>query len=104
MKQLNPVTALFSLVSTKPSHPKSSPSIRRRRSPSFEGYIDGYAYRKLASRSQVIAAIEDFFIESRGQNACSEDVSCYLQQWNNGRSLRSIRDEIVSSADAQRWD
>ncbi|MBF2028535.1 MAG: hypothetical protein IGS48_17520 [Oscillatoriales cyanobacterium C42_A2020_001] len=104
MKRLNPVTALFSFASSKASYSSSPPTNGHRKTSAFDGYIDGYAYRKLASHSQAVAAIEEFFLDSMGQTACSEDVSCYLQQWNNGRSLRSIRDEIARSANAHRWD
>lgn len=102
MKRQNPVTALFSFAASKSSYPAASSSPSRRSS--FDGYIDGYTYRKLANHSQVVAAIEGFFLDSVGQRACSEAVSCYLQQWNTGRSLRSIRDEIARSGDTQRWD
>lgn len=102
MKRLKSLTALFSL-STSPSSRKQHPATTVSRPKQFEHYIDGYTYRKLANHHQAMSAIEGFYREFAGQDVCSEDVLRYVQQWNGGRSLRSIRDEIAQCPEAQRW-
>jgi hypothetical protein len=101
------MTALFSRQATisKQSRPVSTanPAPQAAPSKSLVNYIDGYTYRKLASASQATIAIEEFFHDLVGQDDCSEAVMDYVQQWNNGRSLRSIRDEIARCPQAQSW-
>ncbi|MDX2241619.1 MAG: hypothetical protein NW224_13120 [Leptolyngbyaceae cyanobacterium bins.302] len=102
MKRLKSLTALFPL-GTSPSSRKHHTVTTASQAKRFEHYIDGYTYRKLASHHQAMSAIEGFYREFAGQDACSEDVLNYVQQWNGGRSLRSIRDEIAQCPEAQRW-
>lgn len=66
-------------------------------------YVDGYAYRKVASQAQVVAAIQGFCQDFLGREASPEWLSTYVQQWQQGRSLRSIRDEIANCLEAQRY-
>lgn len=108
MKRLHSITALFSFsglasehryadsIQVVPQTPQSSPK-------PIDGYMDGYTYRKLHNPIQATHIIQDFFREWVGQDVGSEEVMAYVQQWNNGRSLRSIRDEIARCPKAQRW-
>lgn len=102
MKRLNTLSALLSTKIVFPSSQRSGTATTAKPK-QFEQYIDGQTYRKLASRHQAASAIEGFFRELVGQDAASEDVLHYLQQWNQGRSLRSIRDEIARCPKAQCW-
>jgi len=101
MKRLNSLTGLFSRSST-PSSSKRYPATELKLQ-QFERYVDGYAYRRLASQTQAVSAIQGFFREFAGRDANPEDVLNYVQEWNQGRSLRSIRDEIAKCPDSQCW-
>ena len=115
MKRFNSVASLFSFnviqsFSKRPSPlaPKSSVHTPPKAgkvaaAPRFEHYIDGQTYRKLASHDQAKSAIQGFFTELAGREANVEDVMNYVQQWNDGRSLRSIRDEIVQCYGTECW-
>ncbi|MGI0489108.1 hypothetical protein ACN4EK_27165 [Pantanalinema rosaneae CENA516] len=101
---------LVSALSTSNSSRSSSPS-RQIHPPSLpqkttQGYIDGYTYRRVASRAEAVTAIRGFYRTFLGRDAEVHDLQAYLQQWQHGRSLRSIRDEIANSYEAQkgRWE
>lgn len=71
-----------------------------------QGYIDGYTYRRVASSAEAVTAIKEFYLSFLGREADVSTIRTYLQQWNQGRSLRSIRDEIANCHEALkgRWE
>ncbi len=115
MQPVNSVKSLFSFngISSSRQHtsersPKSSIhadeiAAKPTRPKHFDHYIDGRTYRKLASHAQAKSAIQGFFREFAGQDADVNQMMNYVQQWTNGRSLRSIRDEIAQCPGTQCW-
>ncbi|HEY9615712.1 MAG TPA: hypothetical protein V6C64_02650 [Microcoleaceae cyanobacterium] len=89
---------------TRSSHP--TPLQIHSQQPNSQGYIDGYTYRRVASSAEAVTAINGFYLNFLGREADVSDIRSYLQQWNRGRSLRSIRDEIANCHEAQkgRWE
>lgn len=110
MKPIQGMTKILSSALNQQTSP-SKPNLSDRSATSSpaqiakQGYIDGYAYRRLASRSEVATAIRGFSCHFLGREMESETLTRYLQQWDQGRALRSIRDEIANCREAQayRW-
>lgn len=70
-----------------------------------QGYVDGYTYRRFASSAEAVTAIQGFYSTFLGREADVSTIRAYLHQWSQGRSLRSIRDEIANCHEAKsgRW-
>ncbi|MBL1173781.1 hypothetical protein [Pantanalinema sp. GBBB05] len=99
------VSALSTPHSLRSSSPRQQSQSQTHPQKQTQGYIDGYTYRRVASSAEAVTAINEFYLNFLGREADGHDVRSYLYQWNRGRSLRSIRDEIANCHEAQkgRW-
>ena len=95
--------ALSLLAAQYPMRDRSAQSTPASPKTHHQEYVDGYTYRKVASSAQAQAVIQEFCQQFLGRILSPQELAAYLQQWHQGRSLRSIRDEIANCLEAQRY-